>query len=221
MLLVTGDVHADMDDFRKRPFGRIKKTDSILVCGDFGILWDGGREEKKELDRLGRQKYHTLFIDGAHENFDLLESYPVTEWSGGKAQIISGRLIHLMRGQVYTIGGRKIFTFGGGESPDRELRSEHRSWWPQEMPTEAEMAEGVRNLEANDWLVDYIFTHEAPTGFKRLLETGEDGLNRLNVYLERIHERCRFKRWIFGNYHVNKRLSGDTEAIFDQVVRLG
>lgn len=220
MLLVTGDVHADMDDFRKRPFGRIRKNDCVLVCGDFGILWDGGREEKKEIVRLGRRKYHTLFIDGAHENFDLLESYPVTEWNGGKVRVISGNLLYLMRGQVYTIGGRKVFTFGGGESPDRQYRAEHRTWWPQEMPTEPEMAEGLRNLEENGWLVDYIVTHDAPTGFKHLLEEDDEDFNRLNVYLERVHEQCRFKRWIFANYHVNKRMSSDTEAVFDGVIRL-
>lgn len=221
MLLVTGDVHADMEDFRKRPFGKIRKSDCVVICGDFGLLWNGSQEEKKEIARLGRQKHPTLFIDGAHENFDMLECYPVTEWNGGKAQIISGNLIHLMRGQVYTIGGRKVFTFGGGESPDKEYRAAQKTWWPQEMPTEEEMAEGLRNLEGNGWLVDYIITHEAPTGFKHLLETENEDINRLNVYFERLHEQCRFKRWIFGNYHINKRLSGNTETVFDDVIRIG
>ena len=219
MLYITGDVHADMKDFASRPFGRVRKNDFVIVCGDFGILWDGSRKERQEIRRLGRKKHRTLFIDGAHENFDLLDVYPVTEWNGGRAQVLSGNLVHLMRGQVYTIGGRKIFTFGGGESEDRELRSEHHSWWPQEMPTAEEMEEGMKNLEANGWEVDYIFTHEAPTACKKLMEAEAADLSALNIYLDRVREKCRYKKWVFAGCHRNKRLSASLEAVYDHVLK--
>ena len=59
------------------------------------------------------------FIDGNHENYDRLKKYPVTDWNGGKVQIISDSVIHLMRGQVYQIGEEKIFVMGGARSHDR------------------------------------------------------------------------------------------------------
>lgn len=220
MFFVTGDVHGDLKDFSTRKFGRLKKDDKIIVCGDLGVLWTGDKNERKNVKKLGKRKYNILFVDGAHENFDLLYHYPVTEWNGGKVHVISGNLIHLMRGQVYTIDGKKIFTFGGGESVDRDMRTPHETWWAEELPTMEEMEEGVKNLVANNWQVDYIFTYEAPTGFRRFLESGEFDLNALNVYLECIRQKCVYKKWIFGNYHVNRRLSPEHEVVFDDVITL-
>ena len=220
MIYITGDVHADMKDFQSRPFKHIRKTDTAIVCGDFGILWKGGKAELSNIKRIGRKSYRTLFVDGAHENFDLLSEYPVTEWNGGKVQVLSRNLMHLCRGQVYDIGGKKVFAFGGGESGDKELRKEHESWWPQEMPTQEEMDEGIANLEKNGWQVDYIFTHDVPSSFKRLMEAEEMRINYLNAYLESIREKCKYSRWIFGNYHKNKRLAHNIEAIYNRVLKL-
>jgi hypothetical protein len=220
MFLVTGDVHADMNAFRKRNYGRPGREDCIIVCGDFGVLWDGSQAEKKMIKNLGKQKYKTLFIDGAHENFDLLRKYPVSEWNGGKVQVIEGSLIHLMRGQVYLINGKRIFTFGGGESVDREMRKERVSWWQEEFPTEEEMKEGTDNLEAGGWEVDYIFTYEAPAGILDFIFDDNRELNALNIYLDQIRRKCGYEKWIFGCYHKNKRLSNKHEMIFDQVIRL-
>lgn len=220
MLYVTGDVHADLRDLESRPFGRVKKDDFVLVCGDFGMIWDDSPEEKKLLAKLGKSKYPILFVDGAHENFDLLGNYPVEEWNGGKVQIINGNVIHLMRGQVYTIDGKKIFTFGGGESEDKEMREPGKGWWPQEMPSADEMREGIENLVANDWQVDYIFTYEAPSSVRRLLVSDAKELNAFHVYLDHLREKSHYVRWIFGNYHCNRRLSTSMDVLYDDVIRL-
>jgi hypothetical protein len=221
MFYITGDVHANIKDYLNRPFGRLKKNDAVIICGDFGVLWDGSDDEIKNIKRIGKKKYKTLFIDGAHENFDLLENYSVTQWSGGKVQVLSGNLMRLLRGQVYTINGKRIFTFGGGESVDKEMRSEHHSWWKQELPTAKEMDEGIENLTAHDWQVDYIFTHDAPSRFKRLTESEVSERNILNVYLDTILERCKYSKWVFGAYHKNKQFSKSIEMVFDGVIKLG
>jgi len=220
MFYITGDVHADINGFLKRNFKRIKPTDSIIICGDLGLFWDGGEAEKKNAKKLGSNKYYTLFIDGVHENFNILDSYPVTEWNGGKVQIINNNLIHLMRGQVYNIDGKKIFTFGGGESPDKDLRIEGRTWWEQELPSLSEMEGGMRNLLANDWKVDYIFTYEAPSNIRHIFDNKDNSTNSLNVYFDYINEKCKFEKWIFGNYHKNKRVSHLHEAIYNGVIKL-
>lgn len=220
MFYVTGDVHGDIKDLYSRKFGHLKKDDYMVLCGDTGLLWDGSKAEQKNLEKIGKKKYTTLLIDGAHENFDILAKYPVTDWNGGKAQVISGSLIHLMRGQVYTIAGKKVFTFGGGESSDREMRTPHVTWWEDEIPTKEEMIDGVNNLDAVDRNVDYVFTHEAPSGFRRFIDSGEYNLNALNVYLEAVREKTKFTKWIFGSYHVNRRISSQCETVFDGVIKL-
>lgn len=64
-------------------------------------------------------------------------------------------MIHLMRGQVYDIGGKTFFTFGGGLSADRADRKEGRSWWPQEAPSGEEMEAARKNRTGtlSDWIL--------------------------------------------------------------------
>ena len=52
-----------------------------------------------------------------------------------------------MRGQVFSIEGTKIFTMGGGESPDIDIRFEMDTWSDLEIPTREELVEGVENLQ--------------------------------------------------------------------------
>lgn len=221
MFFVTGDVHGDIESFKKRNFsGLHAKKDCVVVCGDLGLIWSGSKQEQKVCKTVGKKRCRTLFVDGSHENFSLLESYPITEWCGGKAQIISGNLIHLMRGQVYNIDGKRVFAFGGGESGEREFRVAEKTWWEQEMPSEAEMEEGLKNLEACGGQVDYIFTHEAPSRIKRLFSGENLEPNALNVYLDKISQSCVFRKWVFGCYHRGKSISFQYDAVFENVVKL-
>lgn len=220
MIYITGDVHADLKDFQNRPFKSIHKNDVVIVCGDFGILWDGSKAELSHIKRIGRKRHKTVFVDGAHENFDLLDQYPVTEWCGGKVQVLSRNLMRLCRGQVFEIGGKKFFVFGGGESDDKELRKEHESWWPQEMPAQVELDEGLANLEKNNWQVDYILSYDVPSSFKNLMEPEETRINYLNAYFDMIREKCKYSKWIFGNYHRNKKLAYNIEAVYNGVLKI-
>ena len=100
MVYVTADLHGDATRFHSKEIRRLKKGDTLIVLGDFGFLWQGTPKEKKLLKKLGKKRYQILFLDGAHENFDLLEQYPVEEWSGGQVHRIDGSLKHLMRGDL-------------------------------------------------------------------------------------------------------------------------
>ena len=59
-------------------------------------------------------------MDGNHENFDILYKYPVEKWNDGKIHRITPNIVHLMRGEIYSIEGKTIFTFGGGTTVDKE-----------------------------------------------------------------------------------------------------
>ena len=130
MLFVTGDTHGEEARFRNSEsvLETLTEEDKLFIGGDFGYL-GSGYKEKSFLRYLKNKPYQILFVDGNHEKFELLENYPVSEWNGGKVHIICkdarGRpkIIHLMRGQVFEIEGKKIFTFGGGYSLDRYRRT--------------------------------------------------------------------------------------------------
>ena len=80
----TGDIHGDLERFEEKKIKRLKKNDILLVCGDFGFIWKGNKKEKRILKRLGKKKYQILFVEGCHENYDLLYSYPLEDFMGGK-----------------------------------------------------------------------------------------------------------------------------------------
>jgi len=139
MIFITGDTHGEVDirKFNSRKFSEQKnltKSDFIIITGDFGLLWDGSNEYNYWLKWLSEKNFTTLFIDGNHENFKMLNSYPVITWNGGKAHQITDSVIHLMRGQIFVIDGYKFFTFGGAKSSDKKFRKEGVSWWKEEMP---------------------------------------------------------------------------------------
>ena len=125
MIFITGDTHG-LNDTQKleknRTLASLTNTDYLLITGDFGGLWDGDWHDENVLKFYSDQLYTTIFADGNHENFDLLNSLPVEQWNGGKIHRITDKVIHLMRGQVFDIEDRSIFTFGGGASIDKAYR---------------------------------------------------------------------------------------------------
>lgn len=109
MIYITGDCHNNFERFNTRNFPEQKemtKDDYVIICGDFGGVWNKDGESKMEtsaLDWLDGKAFTTLFVDGNHENFDRLYAYPVEMWHGGKAHKIRPSVIHLMRGQIFEL----------------------------------------------------------------------------------------------------------------------
>ena len=142
---------------------------------------------------------------------------------------------------MYTINETKFFTFGGASSHDINdgildpndphfyrkkrildrvfgmYRINHFSWWEEELPSQEEMDEGIRNLEANDWNVDLILTHCAPTSMLGVLGNGLYKPDRLNNYLETIRQHCSFKHWYCGHYHINQSIDPQFTVLYDRI----
>jgi len=250
MIYITGDCHQNYERFNVKIFPEQKemtKEDHVIICGDFGGVWNKDEESREEtalMDRLDSRSFTTLFVDGNHENFDRLYSYPVEEWKGGKVHKIRPSVIHLMRGQIYEIEGRSFFTFGGATSHDidggilepddpdfrrkrKELnrgflpyRIDHISWWKQELPTEEEMEEGRRNLAGHGNEVDFIVTHCCASSTQALLGGGFYKPDLLTQYLEEIRQTTKFKKWFFGHYHDNRNVNAEELLLYEQIIRI-
>lgn len=216
MIYVTGDLHGDIDRFKSKAFRKLKKNDTLIVCGDFGFLWDGSNKEKRQLKWIGKRKYNVLFVEGTHDNLDLLEEYPVEQWNGGLVHEISGRLRHLIRGSVFEIEGKTIFAFGGGESADADVRSE--KWWSRELPVPEEIEAARGRLVARDNRVDYIVTHECSRKLKYFLHMDSVDASILDAFFDEVRAGCAFTRWFFGSYHMNKAIPPGEMALYDAVV---
>ncbi len=251
MIYITGDTHGEFKNrFNTEIFPEQKdmtKDDFVIICGDFGGVWDVGWESKNErywLDWFESSPFTLLFIDGNHENFDRLNGYPVKEWNGGKVHELRPHVLHLMRGQVFVIDGKKFFTFGGASSHDisggilevddpefkkkkkqldREYalyRINHLSWWAQELASDEEMKEGRDNLRKHDYTVDYILTHCCSTGTQDLLGGSLYIPDRETDYLEFIKNYANYRKWFFGHYHDNINVSDKEILLFEQIIRI-
>lgn len=221
MIYVTGDTHANIDisklNTSKFPQQKsMTKDDYLIVCGDFGLVWDGSAREIYWQDWLTSKNFTTLFIDGNHENFDILYRIPISEKFGGYVREIAPDIYHLERGQVLTIDGKKIFVMGGARSHDREYRIEHISWWEQEMPSTDEMKRAMQALDINGWEVDYVITHCAPRKVQQMICSWYEN-DPLVSFLERVRADLKFNRWYFGHYHVDMQLSEQFVALYNKV----
>ena len=247
MIYATGDTHGNFQRFAPEHFPEqagMTKEDYMIICGDFGGVWDGGKKEERNLDWLEDLPFTTLFISGNHENFDLLRKYPTEEWNGGKIQRIRPHVIHLMRGQVFDLQGYSFFAMGGARSHDIEdgvlnpkapdfeeqywtlrrmggrFRVNHQSWWKQELPSEEEMQEGIENLAAHDNKVDFIVTHCCASSTQTLLGGGLYKTDILTEYHEKIRQNTSFKKWFFGHYHDNRNVNMEEILIYEQMIRI-
>lgn len=254
MIYITGDCHSEFRRFSTEIFPEqreMTKDDVVIISGDFGGIWYRENSEyiKKEnywLDWLEDKPFTTVFVDGNHEAFDRLYSYPVKEWNGGKVHEIRPSVLHLMRGEVFTIQGKKFFAFGGASSHDisdgildyedpdwrvkaKELdangkymyRIKGLSWWEQELPTEEEMENGLKNLASYGNQIDFLLTHSPSTS--QLILLGGKGLyepDRLTNYLEDIRANVEYKKHLMGHMHINKAINDKDIVLYEQIIRI-
>lgn len=218
MIYVTGDMHVEASRFEDKRLKMLKRGDTLIICGDFGFIWDGSSKEKKQLRKLSHRRFNIVFVDGTHENFDLLYRYPVVQWNGGRVHKIASNIFHLCRGETFEIEGKTIFAMGGGESGDVELRKlKGEKYWEQECPAMEEMQLGVDNLYDLNLTVDYIITHEPPSRIKRLLDEN-CGFNPATAFFDELVKECKFKHWYFGSAHQDKRISSAHTAVYESII---
>lgn len=228
-IYITGDTHGGLNEKKlyNKNFPNYKdctKHDYLIIAGDFGYIWDNSEKEKNLRKALDSRKYSVLFVDGNHENYDLLEKYPIINKFGGKVRQIEKSIYQLMRGEVYIIDGHKIFTFGGATSTDKEHRISNVDWWERETFNYDEMNNAFDNLEKHNYEVDIIITHTCATStleylceyYNKYLEEF-DAHNRL---FEEIKYRVKFKKWYFGHLHLDLEMKTNEIVIFENIIKV-
>ena len=222
MIYVTGDTHGEMSI--AKVWDAIEPEDTLIICGDFGNIWTGSEREQFILDELDKNPGTILFVDGNHENFPMIYEYPVIEWNGGLVHQIRPSVLHLMRGQIFTIEGKTIFVMGGGTSIDKAWRIEGVSWWSQEMPTKQEYDTALDNLDSVNWKVDYVCTHVAPTDIQNKIfhKISPCGLKKpddeLTKFLQTVDEKLEYEKWFFGHYHEDFEVDKKHLLLFDDII---
>lgn len=223
MIYVTGDTHQNInikkltiDFFPEQKF--MTKNDYVIICGDFGCVWNGSNSDKYWQRWFDNKNFTTLFVDGNHENFNLIKQYPISEWNGGKVQFITPSIIHLMRGEIYNIDGYSFFAMGGASSHDIEFRTENVSWWKDELPNDQEYENAFKNLEKHNNKIDFIISHCCSDNVQNMINSNYVH-DKLTNFFKIIDETVEFKKWFFGHYHVDKDF-GKYRCLFEDVIKI-
>lgn len=225
-IFITGDIHGypiRLTDEKLNLSGvTLTKGDKLIICGDFGLPWYNDEEDLKCLAWLSERPFEILFIDGNHENFDLLNSFPVEKRYGGKVHRICDNVYHLMRGEVYRIDGRTFFTFGGATSSDRHMREAHISWWEEEIYGREESLKAIRNLIRAGYKVDYVITHTAPERFSSHLDVHSQGVEACPVarLLSDLSGKIECKKWYFGHFHVDVDINDAATCVYERIIKI-
>lgn len=202
MIYVTGDTHGELAEFLERlALLSLTEKDTVIVCGDFGFTW-GDPAHNAMLKELSKLPFTIAFADGNHENFEFLYAHPVEEWQGGRVHRLERNIVHLMRGNVFEIEGRKFFAFGGAYSVDKMWRRNRISWWEEEIPCAEEYNTAADNLERVGYRVDFVLTHQIPRRFIHALNFApNDPEMELTGYLDWLYDNLAFEKWFAGHWH--------------------
>ena len=184
MIYLTGDTHGDLERFKDRALKRLRREDTLIVCGDFGFLWDDSPAERRARAALEKKKYTILFVDGTHDSIPLIRTFPQEAYAGGRVRRIGKNLLYAERGTVLTLEGRRLFFLGGGASDDMDDRLAEGTWHEEELPDGEELAAAWEAFSAAGG-VDAVITHQPSRRIRVFLE-GEAPVTPLDRLLERI-----------------------------------
>jgi len=214
-IFTVGDIHGNPKIISNSNWSEAKdltEDDIVIFLGDFGMYWNNvpSDEEKYWLDWLAAKPFTVAFIDGNHENFDIIEKLPLEDKWDGIVNVDNrkqGNIYRLRRGEIYNIHGKSILTIGGALSIDKHYRTEGISWWAGEQLTKADEENTLNNLDTIKWKVDYVLTHTCPSS---IIHEFLDGPNSpkfndpASTFLEFIDERLEYNKWLFGHFHTDR-----------------
>ena len=113
-----------------------------------------------------------------------------------------------MRGEVFEIDSNTFFTLGGAVSHDRIYRTEGISWWPQEIPSKAEIDHAIDTLARHGNQVAYVLTHTCPFDALSEIRLRVNSWDRYGNYsvekaLQAINDTIHYRDWYFGHWHMD------------------
>ena len=220
MIYITGDTHGDVDVYKLSPLSKenLSYDDYLIICGDAGICWAPEILEY-HLNTYRRLHCTIIFIDGNHENFEMLNNMPLVEFKGALMHRIDEHIFHVLRGEIMTLDNKTFLCIGGATSIDKMYRNPYFSWWPEEEITNHDIDNAIANLAKVNNKVDYVITHccDTPT-VKRAFHFRRDICTDQLNFIDKIVD---YKHWFFGHYHFDREISDKKTCLYQSIVKLG
>lgn len=219
MIYITGDVHGNIDFEKLYSLldYHVSYDDTLIILGDAGICWSKYQDEIVA-NLYKRIPITVVFIDGNHENFDELKSFPIVEYKGAKVHQISKHIYHVLRGEVIELEGYSFLCIGGACSTDKEYRKEGESWWKDEEITKSDVDNALANLKRHNFTVDCVLTHCVNT----------DTLKKYTSYpidvstdmLNFVDEQVVYRYWFYGHYHDDRCVGNSKYCLYESIILL-
>lgn len=222
MVYLTGDIHGNIDFFRKKLFQKLTTEDLIIVLGDFGYSWN--LEEREAFENL-KISCKIISILGNHENYSYIYDCPLEEILGAKCYKIFSNCYHVKNGEILTIGGLNFLCFGGALSVDKGRRTMYLSWWPEEIPSFKDCENAINNLESKNYQIDFFLAHTCPSEVRdrlfkyslKLTDPTEKMISQIEFEIK--NHNLREYKFYFGHHH-NYASDGKYTCLYQQVMKL-
>lgn len=157
LVTIAGDFHGEANWARHVLKAAARAGSSVVIpAGDFGV-WPRDAFLDTVEHWAARLGVVVLFVDGNHEDFDYLATFPVDERSG--LRVVRPHVLHAPRGTRWVWRSLTWLALGGATSVDRARRTEGFDWFPQEALTTGQVYRAVA-----DGPVDVMVTHDCPAG---------------------------------------------------------
>ena len=188
------------------------ESDLLIILGDVGLNF-GSSEKNRAFTKWFLSLDRSIaFIDGNHENHAFLSSFPDDIWCGGEVHRLSDRIVHLKRGNIYTIGDKTFFVMGGCKSSEKW--KEMGLWYEGEEPTPEELSTAYENLNKFDNKVDYVLTH------KYECQKSKSEALTLEGLMEYIDKNIAFGHWYSGHWHRTEFIDDSHTVAYDEPIKI-
>lgn len=191
-------------------------SDLLIILGDLGLKFQDNEENRRFTKWFLSIDKPIAVVDGNHENYAFINSFPNDTWCGGNVHRLSDTIVHLKRGNIYCINGKTFFVMGGCKSSAKW--KEMGLWYEGEEPTEAELSLAYMNLSKYNNTVDYVLTHKyadyKEQGYANYPPLTLEGLTM------HIDSNIKFKHWYSGHWHNTKIIDDCHTVVYDEPIAI-
>jgi Calcineurin-like phosphoesterase len=191
-----------------------EKISTLIQVGDFGYGWTIDEDRQCGFSTYASAvacdyKVDVFWIDGNHENFDLMEEnnlFPASA-TGPNPIMVEPRVWYIPRGTVHEFGNTSMLFLGGAYSVDKDHRTPNVSWWSQEEITDDDVAMAMESIELAEHHPWWMITHDAPEhilvpGDHAAWKHKDEDTKPNRAKLVEVMNAVQPQRLIHGHYHI-------------------
>lgn len=239
MIAVISDVHfpsnAERQKIMETGLKKLTGIRALFICGDFtDNRKDTKPEEEMKLpEYIKKLPYPVFFIDGNHEDYDVLKRLPKISDSENELLFqksgcsltaentmkASDGIYYLKRGSVCKIDGFSILLIGGSTTGPGYKKNHPDIWQKDEDLSKEDEKRILKSLQENNYIFDLILTHTVPECMVKAWFPDKD-LSVTNRILEHVWQSVSYQYWLFGHFHKDANYPERMHCLYNDVMLL-